>query len=214
MVAITNVNNEEKLRSLLEERGVPASFSCYAQGTAPSAIMDIFGLSGRNRILTAGIILRSEVKALFDRLSEGLSFMDKGTGIAFTISLTGIQRHILDALKNSDVSNEEEDGAMNENAYSAIFASVEKGYSEDVFEAARSAGATGGTIIQGMRDVGSFFSESESLPLREEQDFILIITKRDKKKEIMTAIMEKCGLSTNAHGVVVSLPIDEVFGLN
>ena len=36
----------------------------------------------------------------------------------------------------------------------------------------------------------------------------------EKKVAIMQAITEKCGAQSEAHGIVVSMPVDEVAGLN
>lgn len=48
---------------------------------------------------------------------------------------------------------------------------------------------------------------------QDEQDFVMIVTPKEKKSEVMSAISNACGLRTPAHGVVLSLPVDEVIGL-
>ena len=40
-----------------------------------------------------------------------------------------------------------------------------------------------------------------------------MVVPREKKGAIMSAIISACGLSTKAHGVIVSLPVDDVIGL-
>ncbi len=46
------------------------------------------------------------------------------------------------------------------------------------------------------------------------KEIILILTPKTDKVAIMKAISEKCGVQSEAHGVVVSLPVDSVAGLN
>ena len=41
----------------------------------------------------------------------------------------------------------------------------------------------------------------------------MIVIPKDKKAEVMAAISDKCGLKTEAHGVVMSMPVDDVMGL-
>ena len=41
----------------------------------------------------------------------------------------------------------------------------------------------------------------------------MIVVPRENKAEIMAAISGACGLNTPAHGVVLSLPVDDVLGL-
>ncbi len=212
IVTITNPGNEKKLKDVFDRAGAPLSFSCHAQGTAPSAIMDIFGLSGRTRVITAAITVRPKVKEIFSELHGKLAFDEKGKGVAFSLPLTGLQSHIFEAIE--DVNKEAQgEFKMSDKTYSLIFASVANGYSEDVFEAARKAGATGGTIIKGMREAADSISENLGIPLCDEQDFILIIVPKETKKDIMTAIMNECGTGTEAKGTIMSLPIEEVFGL-
>ena len=97
--------------------------------------------------------------------------------------------------------------------FSLIWVSVESGCSDDVIDAARSAGARGGTVMKGRRRNSERASQHFGIAIQEEQDFVMIVVPRDKKGEIMSAISQACGLRTEAHGVVLSLPVDDVMGL-
>ena len=48
----------------------------------------------------------------------------------------------------------------------------------------------------------------------EERETVLIIIENEKKLEVMRAITDACGIPTDAKGVVVSMPIDNIMGLN
>ena len=50
--------------------------------------------------------------------------------------------------------------------------------------------------------------------MQEEREIVLIIAENDKKKDIMNAIMEKCGSESGANGSVISLPVDSLEGIN
>ena len=41
----------------------------------------------------------------------------------------------------------------------------------------------------------------------------MIVAPKAKKSAIMSAICDACGLRTAAHGVVLSLPVEEAIGL-
>ena len=87
------------------------------------------------------------------------------------------------------------------------------GYSDDVVDAARNAGAKGGTVMKGRRRSSEQVSHHFGISMQEEQDFVMIVVPRDKKNETMAAITGVCGLGTDAHGIVLALPVDEVMGL-
>lgn len=97
--------------------------------------------------------------------------------------------------------------------YTVIMASVASGYSDDVVDAARKAGAKGGTVMKGRRRNSEKVSRHFGISMQEEQDFVMIVVPKEKKNEIMTAISGACGLGSKAHGVVVALPVDDVLGL-
>ena len=40
-----------------------------------------------------------------------------------------------------------------------------------------------------------------------------MVVPKEKKAEIMAAISRVCGLKTPAHGIVISIPVDEVMGI-
>lgn len=109
-------------------------------------------------------------------------------------------------------SMEQQNGSetMPESAYEMIIAVANQGYIEPIMEAARSAGAGGGTVIHakgtGMEGMGKFFGVS----LAAEKEMIFIVTERGQKQAIMRAIMEKAGMESKARTFLFSVPVDEV----
>ena len=193
------------------------------KGTASSEMMDIFGLSGTTRLITVGFLPKARVGELFEAMTHRLSYRQRGSGIALSIPITGIQSGILQMLRE-DVAEAaekhikeriEKDMAEIEkkSEYTVIWVSVASGYSDDVVDASRAAGARGGTVIKGRRRHSERVSQHMGISTQDEQDFVMIVTPKEKKSEVMSAISNACGLRTPAHGVVLSLPVDEVIGL-
>lgn len=89
---------------------------------------------------------------------------------------------------------------------------ADKGNTERVMEAARSAGATGGTSVRS-KGTGASIAKFFGIAISEEKEMIYIVAKRDMRDGIMRAIMEKAGKNTDAHAVVFSLPVDSVCGI-
>ena len=80
-------------------------------------------------------------------------------------------------------------------------------------DAARGAGAYGGTVIHakgtGMEQAEKFMGVS----LAAEKEMIFIVAKKEQKNLIMKAVMEQAGLTTKAKAVVFSLPVTDTAGL-
>lgn len=214
LITITDVNREKKLNDVFDRAGVHFRFHAHGQGTAPSAILDIFGFSGRTRLLTASLLARQNVPKVFRLLEERLFFSENGRGIAFTIPVTGLQNRIAGVLR-SDLPEPQttEGGKQTMTDHCAIIASVRSGFSDDVIDAARAAGARGGTILKCMRDSSEQIAKQFGVAIKQEQEFVLIVTTRAQKKDLMAAIAEKCGTKTEAQGILFSLPIDATLGL-
>lgn len=218
LLAVTQTKDQGKIEALFDELHLPICFQGRGKGTAPTEMMDIFGLSGTARLLTIAIVPKPMVRTVFRTMYETLSFRHRGGGIAVTVPITGVQSYLIQMLDESLPGAEdgmEGDGArMKETSdYSVVWTSVVSGFSDEVIDAAREAGARGGTVIKGRRRNTERVSQHFGLALQEEQDFVMVIVSREKKHEVMTAISRACGLRTDAHGVVLSLPVDETMGL-
>ena len=102
---------------------------------------------------------------------------------------------------------------MSNNKYEMIAAIVNQGYSENVMVAARAAGASGGTVIHS-RSVGNeAISGAWGFAVEDEREIVLIVAESENKLNIMQAISDACGIKSDAKGVVVSLPIEDVIGI-
>ena len=97
--------------------------------------------------------------------------------------------------------------------YAAIWVSVTSGYSDDVIDAARDAGARGGTVLKGRRRDSERVRQAFGLSMQEEQDFVLIVVPREKRHAVMSALLHTCGPHTPANGVLLSLPVEQAVGL-
>ena len=102
---------------------------------------------------------------------------------------------------------------MNEYKHALLIAIAEKGTTDLVMDAAKSAGAMGGTIVHAK----SVFADEQhkffGLSIADEKEVVYIVAKQRDKESIMKAIMSNAGMNTPAKAAVLSLPIDAVAGL-
>lgn len=97
--------------------------------------------------------------------------------------------------------------------FDLIITIVNRGFDDVVMEAARKAGATGGTVLHargaGVHEAEKFFGIS----IQPEKDVILILAKREEKKQIMHAIRNEVGLNKEGRGLSFSMPVEDVCGI-
>ena len=140
------------------------------------------------------------------------------SGIAFTLQMSGVNNLVLRILesmsdKKIQPKDRKDEIIMEDMKYVLITAIVNQGYSENVMEAARNAGAGGGTVVPSRRIGNKAATKFWGMSIQEEKEMIFIITETEKKLEIMRAIGEQCGIHSEAKGIVMSLPIDTVIGV-
>ena len=92
---------------------------------------------------------------------------------------------------------------------------VNSGFEEKVMSAAREAGARGGTIFNARgtaqsQDLVKFMG----ITLHPNKEIVFILSSQETRDEIMNAIKKNTGLATEGAGILFSLPVDSVMGVN
>ena len=80
---------------------------------------------------------------------------------------------------------------------------VKSGYAQSVMEAAKAAGASGGTVLSAKG------TEQDS----ERKDIVMILVGNGQRQEIMQAIAMGANLHNEGMGISFSLPVDDVVGI-
>lgn len=97
--------------------------------------------------------------------------------------------------------------------YELIVTIIDRGNSQIVMDAARSAEATGGTIIHGKGTGNEKVEKFFGITIQPEKEIIFILSPIENKEKIMKAINEKTGLREKIQGICFSLPVEETIGL-
>lgn len=93
-----------------------------------------------------------------------------------------------------------------------IIAVANEGRTDTVMNAARAAGAAGGTVIQGKGTASEEAAHFFNISIASEKEMIFIVSKKEQKAQIMRSVLEKAGPGTEAGAVLFSLPVTSVEG--
>ena len=189
-------------------------FLAFGSGTASSEILDYLGLEHAEKTVVFSIVEEETwVKTKRD-LEKKLKIDVPGSGIAFTTPLSSIGgRKALEFLIEKQDYQKEEESVLKDTAHELIIVIANQGNSEMVMDAARSAGAYGGTIIHAKGTGKESAEKFLGVSLAAEKEMIFIVTKTEMKNQIMKAIMEQAGLHTRAKAIAFSLPVTDTAGL-
>ncbi len=97
--------------------------------------------------------------------------------------------------------------------FKVILASVKSGLADPIVDAAKAAGATGATIIQGrgtgLREAKTFFG----LSLEAQTDIVMFLVEESYVSGILQAVSEAGQFHKPGTGIAFVLPVDQVVGL-
>jgi nitrogen regulatory protein PII len=97
--------------------------------------------------------------------------------------------------------------------YKLIICVVNRGFSDDVMDAAREAGARGGTVLHG-RGTSLNTHTVFGVRIEPEKELLLIAVEREACRTVMEAVNERVGLGTPGSGICFALPIEDIIGLH
>ena len=146
LAVITTPRLSKKALELFRRGNVPVQYEWHGLGTASSEMMDILGLGTPEKRVLLTVLPKPFADRMGRKLKEAAVIGTKNSGIAFTLPMSGANHLLLQMLEalQGEETNERGKSGMEDMKYALIAAVVNLGYSENVMEAARGAGAGGG----------------------------------------------------------------------
>jgi len=207
---IRRVDSEEYER-FYREHGVHVVYSTHCNGTAHEKMLSLWGIERSEKTMLFTTVTGNTLQKLLMSLTREMQIDLPDRGVAMAIPMSGIGgMRTLEFLTEDQIPTETEEKNMYSD-YELIVAIYEKGYTDMVMDAARAAGAGGGTTIRA-KGTGGNVEKFFGVSLAQEKEIVFIVSDVEKKKDIMKAIMQNAGVDTKAHALVFSLPVSETAG--
>lgn len=207
----------EKDRAAYEKyfsRRALASYTTLpCRGTAQNKMLDLLGIEQTEKIMLLSVIGKQQTKDVLETLPDQMEIDLPGRGIGLVIpvgSMGGMRS--MQALTGSTEAEEREVVKMEYNAH-LIIAILNKGYSDVAMEAARAAGAGGGTVVRAKGTYGKGDEHFFGMTLAEEKDTVLIVATEAQRKPIMQALMHQVTEMPELGTVTFSVPVSDTMGL-
>lgn len=217
LIIITKREDGEIFTSFLQDKNISAIFSLLCRGTAGRKILDILGIEKNEKALLLTMLDSKKADRVMQELVSSMGINMPGGGIALRLpvgSIGGVSsmKYLLE--KQNIIIGEVNDMEERKDfPNELIVAVVERGKVDLVMEAAREAGAGGGTVIHGKATGTDFAAKFFGVSIASEKEILLIVSRRKDKSAIMRAIMEHAGITSDAHTALFSLPVEDVVGL-
>ena len=181
-------------------------------GTAVQETLSTLGLEKTEKAVLLAVVTAQTWQEVQRDLRRKMRIDVPGTGIAFTVPLSSIGgKRALGFLTEHQTLTWKEESTLKDTRYELLLVIANQGYTGSIMDAARAAGAGGGTVIHakgtGMEGAAPFLG----MELVNEKELVLIVSRTAQKNQIMKAIMD--GADRRAGAIVFSLPVTDTAGL-
>ncbi len=190
ILTIVNHGLGEKIAALTRTAGARGGTILIGQGSVSSFFFRMLALSDVEKDILITLVSDDQLAAVYAAIRDAPVYTRKKSGISFVIKTGGT--------------------AMgNQGDHELITIIVNRGYAEDVMEAARKAGARGGTIVHargtGKPDDEKFFG----ITIVPEKEQILILAERAGAEAIKNAIRNLRCLTEPGIGIMYTTPVEQ-----
>ncbi|WP_455582289.1 P-II family nitrogen regulator [Dysosmobacter sp.] len=208
IIAVTDRSRCGEFAAWFQSQGVPLVLTALGRGTATTEILDCLGLEATEK---AVLFCLTSSSRMVRRTARELWLDVPGNGIVLAVPVTSIGGT---AAKDTLVQEEEGVCAMEQSCtHELLVVITSEGHTDLVMEAAREAGATGGTVVHAKGTGSELAQKFFGVSIATEKELVFILTRAGSRKEIMRTIMTRAGMHTEAKSVVFSLPVSDLAGL-
>lgn len=205
---IVDLGKGEKVFREAKKLGTTGGTFFLGKGTIRSHFLNLLGFErAKKEILIMAIDEKLE-KVFHEELCKKFSLDKPDHGIAFSMPIKRIV-----GIEGGDCVSNPEGRGEKDMEYEAIFTIVDRGMSDEVIEAAKSAGATGGTIIHGRGSGSHEKAKLFNIEIEPEKEIILILSESTKSDAIVEAIREKVNIDKPGVGILFVLDVNKATGL-
>ena len=215
MMTVTGRDRLPDFIKMYRDKGLETHLISLGHGTANKQILKYLAIDETEKAVVMTIVTGRKWLEAKKAMSVRLRIEAPGVGIAYIVPLSafGGKRELMFVTDGQGYVKGEETVLKNTEQEMLIVIS-NQGYSETVMEAARAAGARGGTVIHargtGMQKAEQFLGIS----LASEKDVIFIVAASENKTEMMHRIIHDAGPGTKAGAIVFSLPVTDTAGMS
>lgn len=197
LISIVPRNQGELVTHAANEAGAFGGTILMGRGTAATSLLQILGFGDSAKDIVIIICEQNKKEIIKNSIISAAQNKKQPFGVVFSLKAT-------DFFKAG--TNYSEEKMNQESEYKLITAIVNKGYADDTMDAARKAGATGGTIMNARGTAKPGDAKFFGVEIVPEKDMIMIVAESSKAEEILDAIRKLPCLSQPGSGIAFASP--------
>lgn len=212
LISVVNPGAMERVCEIAAALDLPQTVAMLGHGTAAKSMLDLLGIESTEKRIIMTVANSEKTQQFIKDMRQQLYIGIPGHGIVIAIPVKSVGGgKTLAYLNNGEQQPARYTPELN-GKYELIVIVANEGRTDQVMNAARAAGATGGTVLHG-KGIGSqnpkkFYNVS----IASEKEVILMVSPSDRKAAIMQSVLHHTGPDSEAGAILFSLPVSEVAG--
>ena len=201
IVSIVSHGKQELVTDSAVRAGSFGGTTLKGRGISSNSIVAALGIDSVKDVVYI-VCQRSQEGKIRNSIIKGLSNEKKHTGCIFTVSAGELHRKEGFAIEQGETN-------MSQNfTHDVINVIVNRGFADDVMDAARKAGAGGGTVINARGTAREDDERFFGMHIVPEKEMLIIVVEHSNKEKVMSAIQNLECLSEPGSGIVYTLPAE------
>lgn len=212
LFTILDEDYDDELKEVYDKNNISIRFLTHGFGTASSSMLDYFGLVETKKHIHMAVIADYLEDKMFKQIDKKIHLNEPGTGIVFSVSLGSANKFLIDEFSGRELKREEQVMSNVRKNY-LIITIVLEGHLEQVMDAAKRVGVSGGTVIRGIGLGDKSAVKFLGFEIEPGRELILNVVDSSIKNKVMESITKAVGIKTTGMGVCLAVPVDSVMGI-
>ena len=212
LISVVNPAAMEQVCEIAAALDLPQTVTMLGHGTAAQSMLDLLGIESTEKRVIMTVANPEKTRQFIKNMRQQLYIGIPGHGIVIAVPIKSVGGgKTLAYLNNGEQQTARYTPELN-SKYELIIIVANEGRTDQVMNAARAAGATGGTVLHGKGSGSQNPKKFYNVSIASEKEVILMVAQSDRKAAIMQSVLHQAGPDSEAGAVLFSLPVSEVAG--
>lgn len=211
LISVVNPGAMDRVCEIAAALDLPQTVTLLGHGTAVQSMLDLLGIESTEKRVIMTVANPEKTRKFIKEMRRHVYIGIPGHGIIMAVPIKSVGGgKTLAYLNNGEQQSARYTPELSDR-YELIVIVANEGRTDQVMNAARAAGATGGTVLHG-KGTGSQNKKFYNVSIAAEKEVILMVAPSDRKAAIMQSVLHHAGPDSDAGAVLFSLPVSEVAG--
>lgn len=211
LISVVNPGAMDRVCEIAAALDLPQTVTLLGHGTAVQSMLDLLGIESTEKRVIMTVANPEKTRKFIKEMRRQVYIGIPGHGIIMAVPIKSVGGgKTLAYLNNGEQQSARYTPELSDR-YELIVIVANEGRTDQVMNAARAAGATGGTVLHG-KGTGSQNKKFYNMSIAAEKEVILMVAPSDRKAAIMQSVLHHAGPDSDAGAVLFSLPVSEVAG--